>query len=138
MQPNTYEDWLVVSRERQADAKALLPSRKDSIGPVYMAGYAIEASLKAFLRRINKPFPQRGDEGHNLKGLWKQAGFRLGDIKDESGEKAFFVEEWKTDLRYEIDPDYEHDSESLVNAAGKLATWVQTQIRRKTLKRGRL
>jgi HEPN domain-containing protein len=137
MQPNTYEDWLEVSRERQADAKALLSCRKESIGPVYMAGYAVEASLKAFLRKINKPFHQRGQEGHNLKGLWKQAGFNLRDIKDESGEKAFFVEEWETNFRYEIKPDYSHDSESLVIAAGNLAGWIQTQIRRKTRKRGK-
>ncbi len=139
MQPNTFEDWLVVSSERQADAKALLPSRKLSTGPVYMAGYAVEASLKAFLKRINKEFPKKGDEGHNLKSLWKQAGFKLSDIKDESGEKTFFVEKWKTNFRYEVSLNELHidEPESMVKAAGELAGWLKSQIRRKSRKRGK-
>jgi HEPN domain-containing protein len=140
MQPNTYEDWLAVSRERQEDARALLSSRKTSVGPVYIAGYAVEASLKAFLRRLNKSIPRRGEEGHNLKGLWKQAGFSLRDIKDESGEKSFFVKDWNTALRYETSLEQVNifDSESLVKAAGELAGWIQTQIRRKNRRRGKL
>ncbi len=138
MAPNTFDEWLAVSKERQEDARALL-SRKNSIGPVYMAGYAVEASLKAYLRKLNKEFPRRGDEGHNLKGLWRQAGFRLKDIKDKSGERAFFIEEWKTDLRYEVSQDELHsrDSNSLVNAAGDLSGWIQNQIRRRSRKRGK-
>lgn len=138
MAPNTFDEWIEVSRERQEDARALL-SRKQSVGPVYMAGYAVEARLKAFLRRINKEFPKKGDEGHNLRGLWKQTGFKLRDIKDENGEKAFFVEEWSTDLRYEVSLDgaYAWDSNSLVKAAGELSGWIQTQIRRESWKRGK-
>jgi HEPN domain-containing protein len=138
MAPNTFDDWIEVSRERQEDARALL-SRKNSVGPVYMAGYAVEASLKAFLKKVNIEFPRTGDEGHNLKGLWQQAGFRLKDIKDKNGERAFFVEEWRTGLRYEVSPDVLHlrDSDSLVNAAGDLSGWIQNQIRRRRRKRGK-
>lgn len=138
MAPNTFEDWIEVSRERQEDARALL-SREKSVGPVYMAGYAVEAGLKAFLRRINKEFPKKGDEGHKLKGLWEQAGFKRRDLKDKSGAKALFIEEWKTDLRYEVSLDeaYTLDSDSLVKAAGELTGWIQTQIRRKSWKRGK-
>lgn len=135
MAPNTFEDWLEVSRERQEDARALL-SRKQSVGPVYMAGYAIEAALKAFLKSINKEFPKKGNEGHNLIGLWEQAGFKRRDLKDKSGEKAFFIDVWKSNIRYEISLDELDiwDSDSLVNAAGVLSGWIKTQIRRKRRK----
>lgn len=134
MQPNTYEDWLEVSMERQADANALL-CRGKSCGPVYMAGYAVEASLKALLKITRRRFPGGGPEGHNLKALWKASGFQLNDLNDEKGERAFFVEKWSTDLRYEVSYDLHHDTESLVLAAGKLAGWIKTQLRRKNRNR---
>jgi hypothetical protein len=45
MAPNTAQDWITVANERAADAEAMLSSRQDSVGPVYMVGYAIECSL---------------------------------------------------------------------------------------------
>jgi len=139
MQPNSCEEWINVSKERQDDARALAESRKESTAPVYMAGYAVEASLKAYLKNDNKTFPKKGDAGHNLRGLWNRAGFKKRDIKDESGETAFFIENWSTDLRYEVSPQAVqiNDPALLVEAAGKLAGWVQRLIRRKNLKRGK-
>lgn len=136
--PNTFDEWMKLSKERQADAKAMLEDRKESIGPVYMAGYAVETSLKALLRKKNKEFPKSGAEGHNLKNLWHESGFRLGDIKDKSGEKSFFISEWGTHLRYEISLPSAYDSATLVRAAGDLSSWIQKQIRRSKSKRGKL
>lgn len=139
MQPNRYEDWLDVSQERQADARALLQSRNKSVGPVYMAGYAVEASLKAFLEKNNIQFSRRGAQGHDLKSLWEQAGFKGNDLKYESGKTTFFLELWNTSLRYEINLDelMGNTPESLVKTAEWLSGWIQKQSHRKYFKRGK-
>ena len=100
MNPNTVEEWIEIANERSSDAMALIEKRPDSVGSVYMAGYAIECCLKAYLKNKKKPIPGKGKEGHNLSGLWKSAGFCFRDLKDNSGEKTYFIKSWSTDLRY--------------------------------------
>ncbi|WP_013320549.1 HEPN domain-containing protein [Gloeothece verrucosa] len=51
MSPNTYQEWLNVALERIADAEAIHKHNPNAIGAVYMAGYAIECSLKALLQK---------------------------------------------------------------------------------------
>jgi len=129
--PTTASEWMVVARERGADAEAMLPERATSIGPVYMAGYAIECSIKAYLQKAGIPRPASGRDGHNLRGLWKAAGFRLSDLKDPYGHKSFFVETWTTDLRYQRQcPDSAEDSEALLKAAKELVGWLNAAIKR--------
>jgi HEPN domain-containing protein len=135
MSPSTYQEWLRVANERAADASAMLKDRNDSAGPVYMAGYVIECSLKALLQRRGIAFPRAGREGHNLRGLWNTARLRLTDIRDTTGEKAFFIEYWSTDLRYEVQLEIDFTAEELVRAAAKLSGWLQTLVRQR---RGRL
>lgn len=131
MSPTTAESWIAVARERALDADALLREREQSAGPVYLAGYAIECSLKAFLQRSGRAFPTSGGAGHDLRGLWRQSGFRIRDIADESGAKSFFIETWSTDLRYELNPNLPCPMTDLVEAAKRLSGWLQTQTRRR-------
>lgn len=131
MNPTCAEDWIAVGRERAADADALLRERNRSAGPVYLAGYAIECSLKAVIQRRGIPFPRARGAGHDLRGLWRQAGFRLGDISDEAGGKTFFIRAWSTDLRYTVDPELDLSSDELVHAARQLTGWLQNQARRR-------
>ena len=134
--PSTPREWMSVARERGADAEAMLPTRSASIGPVYMAGYAIECAIKGYLQQEGISRPIRGREGHNLKGLWNQAGFRLADLKDNVGNKSFFIQQWSTDFRYQINfPQGRLDSAKLVEGAKKLAGWIQAQIRRQGRKK---
>jgi HEPN domain len=130
MSPSTYQEWLGVANERAADALAMLKDRRDSAGPVYMEGYVIECSLKALLQRRGIAFPKAGREGHNLRGLWNTAGLRLTDIGDTTGEKAFFIANWSTDLRYEVQLEIGFTAEELVRAAAKLAGWLRTLVLR--------
>ncbi|MFM6194164.1 MAG: HEPN domain-containing protein [Planktothrix sp.] len=132
MSPNTPQDWLNLARERAADADAIYKQRPDSIAVVYMAGYAIECSLKALLQKQGIPFPQSGREGHNLKGLWQSCRLSLSDLKDQKGCKTFFIENWNTDLRYEISLQVASGLkiEELLNGAKELAGWIQTQTKR--------
>ena len=108
----------------------LLERRKNSIGPVYLVGYAVESALKAYLRRNNIKFPGSGGEGHNLKRLWKSAGLTSSDLHDEGGCKTFFFDTWSTDLRYETELSQTNDSESLVKAAGQLVGWINKLSKR--------
>jgi len=133
MAPNTFEDWIEVSKERQSDAIALLKSRKDSTGPVYMVGYAIETYLKAVIAKNKKVVPKI----HEIRQLWIKAGFKLSDIKDKSGEKTFFFEDWTTDLRYETLLSQAHNSNSLVKAAGNILSWIQMRSPELVRRRGK-
>lgn len=129
--PSTTEEWMAVARERGADAKAMLPSRAASIGPVYMAGYAIECTIKGYLQSKGIPRPTSGQDGHNLKGLWKQTGFRFADLKDPDGNRSFFIQQWSTDFRYQANiPENVPNSADLVKAAKSLVGWIHAQTKR--------
>jgi HEPN domain-containing protein len=129
-EPGSADEWREVASERMSDARVLGEERPDSAGPVYMAGYAIECSLKAYLRSQNRSVPTRGAAGHDLRGLWEAAGFRLGDLKDDQGIKTFFIEHWSTDLRYEISTGSPLPTAGLLEGACKLMSWIQKQIKR--------
>jgi hypothetical protein len=130
MSPNTAQDWIAIAQERAADAEAMKTSRCTSVGSVYMAGYAIECSLKALLQTKRTPFPKHGNEGHNLRGLWEASNFRLSDLNDSKGTKAFFLQDWNTALRYELSCASSLGVTELVDGAKELTSWIQTQIRR--------
>ncbi|NJL82146.1 MAG: HEPN domain-containing protein [Chloroflexaceae bacterium] len=134
MPPTTSEDWLDIANERAADAEAMTRTRGESTGCVYMAGYAIECSLKALLRRKNEPFPTSGRSGHNLRELW-EASFKLRDLYDPTGAKSFFIESWNTSLRYELTCCSKLKVGELVDGAKSLSGWIQTQIRRRSGRR---
>lgn len=130
--PNKPEEWMDVAQERQRDAQVLLSGRPASpLGAVYMAGYAIECSLKALLRAQNQRFPTSGAAGHDLRQLWETARLRLSDLSDPSGTKAFFIEQWTTDLRYAATLGSQLPAEELLKGATQLASWLQTRARRK-------
>ena len=135
MAPNTAQEWLTVANERAADAEAMLRSRPNSIGPVYMAGYAIECTLKAYLQSRGIRFPAHGSEGHNLKGLWRASKFKLRELNDQTGNKTFFIDSWSTQLRYEQVFKHSLSSESLVDGAKRVTNWIQQKIQRRKRRR---
>ncbi len=130
MSPNTAQEWIAIAQERAADAEAMKTSRCTSVGSVYMAGYAIECSLKALLQSKGTPFPKHGNEGHNLRGLWEASNFRVSDLNDSKGTKAFFLQDWNTALRYELSCASSLEVTELVDGAKELTSWIQTRIRR--------
>lgn len=130
-QPRSYQDWFNVALERANDADAILGGRPSSVGPVYMAGYAIECALKGYLRRKGVAFPTSGSSGHDLRALWKQAGFQLRDLRDSRGHRAFFVNQWSTDMRYETSQGFDPSAKDLVKAARQLSKYIRTEARRR-------
>jgi len=134
MNPSTPQEWIAIAIERAADAEALKQQNR-SLGAVYMAGYAIECSLKAYLQREGKPVPAYGAEGHNLKALWKASGFHFCDLPDTEGEMTFYIESWNTELRYEFAFDFPVPSNDLIEGAKRLTGWIHNRIRRQSIHR---
>ncbi len=132
MSPNTPQDWLAVAKERGTDAEAIYKYSSATVGTVYMAGYAIECSLKALLQKRSIPFPARGHQGHNLQALWKASGFQLSDLKDHKGSQTFYLEHWSTDLRYEVSltGNLGLEVKELLAGAKQLTGWIQNQVKR--------
>ncbi|NET56187.1 MAG: hypothetical protein F6K47_08420 [Symploca sp. SIO2E6] len=137
MSPHTYQQWLAVAKQRASDAEAISKHQPQSVGSVYLAGYAIECSLKALLHRQGRPFPQHGNEGHNLKGLWEASGFRLCDLQDTKGIQTFFLQEWNTAWRYEttIPSNPGLAIADLMQGAKLLTGKIQTAVRRRPKRR---
>ncbi len=135
MDPANAEEWIEVANQRAMDAAAMLPVREQSVGPVYMAGYAVECALKAYLDRNDIQRPRMGPEGHNLRRLWAASGFRRRDLNDRRGFKSFYLERWSTDLRYASHLDSELETTELVDGARQLSGWIQKQIRRRSRRR---
>ena len=130
MEPTTAQDWIIVAEQRLADARAILKERPDSVGSVYMAGYAIECALKGLLQKRGIASPKRGQEGHDLMGLLKTSGLRMSEINDPKGIKTFFIQEWTTDWRYETSlPNGGMELSELVEGAAQLLGWIKLQIR---------
>jgi hypothetical protein len=59
LNPSTPMQWIEVGNQRAADAIAIQSKRKNSVGAFYLAGYAIECSLKAYLLARRRPLPTR-------------------------------------------------------------------------------
>ena len=116
-----------MAQERAADAR-ILYDRGRSVAAVYLAGYAVECSLKAYLQRIGRGFPTSGQAGHDLRELWRVCGFRLAALGDSQGNRTYFVERWNTGLRYNDTLDTVLDAGVLVEGAAQLVGWIQGQL----------
>lgn len=127
--PTTTEAWLRVAQERAVDTR-ILYSQGRSIAAVYMAGYAVECSLKAYLQSVGRRFPTSGAAGHDLRELWKVSRFRLADLGDSQGNRTYFIERWNTGLRYNDTLDTVLEAGVLVEGAVQLASWVRGRISR--------
>ena len=110
------------------DARILYDQGR-SVAAVYLAGCAVECSLKAYLQRIGRGFPTSGPAGHDLRELWKVSRFRLTDLRDSQGNRTYFIERWNTGLRYNDTLDTALDAGVLVEGAVQLVGWVQGRLR---------
>ena len=125
--------YRIAAIERRRDAAHLRAGGRD-LAAIYVLGYAVECGLKALLERENKKFRRSGREGHNLLGLWEQAGFRRRDV---SGYRRQFLDEWNTSLRYLDALPSNVDTTGLYEGGRQLAGYVEVQSRRSKRKRDR-
>ena len=108
-----------------------LSAQHRKVGAVYMAGYAVECALKAYLQYKGIARPS-GLQGHNLSGLLKAAQLSFGDVPQGS----FFFQYWTVDLRYEhaLPPDWGDVGERIIEArmvVGRISTWIKREEKRK-------
>ena len=152
---DTLEDYLNAGRMRLRDAQELLeqpsyyPDDKLAAtrhlrGAVYLAGYAVECALKAYIitRAGTETFseaPQtngaagddlfRGKRSHNLKLLLDASGLEAGlDLSPSLGKAWAYCRKWTTDHRY--DPKMwttRIDAKKSVDAMARFSAWVDEQ-----------
>lgn len=134
-QPNHPQEWVNIARERLSDAQRLHSERENSVGSVYLAGYAVECIIKAYLRREGIRFPSRGREGHNIRDLWGATGFHIKEINDRIGNKTFYIQYWSTALRYETSTNAGINNEDLITGAGYLLSFFSKVTKRSKGKR---
>lgn len=130
--PDQPEDWESVANARLTDAQCMSQKCPKSIAGPYLAGYAIECYLKAYLQRSGISFPTKGSAGHNLRQLWSASKFQLRDLGDDPyGNKTFYLNDWDTNLRYmtELSESF-LDTQSLIEGAIQLAKWIQNRGKR--------
>jgi HEPN domain-containing protein len=128
VEPSTPEEWVEVAKERSQDARNLSDGKR-SLGAVYMAGYSVECYLKAYLQKNGISQPPRGKEGHNLRGLWSAASFRLSDLSDSGGNRTYFLDSWDTRLRYQAALEPNLSADDLMRGAQELAGLIQKRLR---------
>lgn len=129
------EDFAAVAKSRRGDAGVLHQAGRQ-LAALYMAGYAVECSLKALLEVQKKPIPRSSRSGgHDLRTLWQASDLRARDL-GEHGAK--FVSYWTTSLRYQVDVPLNH--EELMKGAEVACTFLsrlQKSAARKTNRRTR-
>jgi hypothetical protein len=133
--PSTHSQWIEAARQRALDAETLLSGDGNTVGPVYMAGYALECSFKGLLHLRGENIP-KGKEGHNLMNLRSLCNLPWSGIKDKDGLKAAFLDRWTVDLRYQwnrVDLGYSY--EDLVGAAQVFCGYIQKIVLREEHKR---
>lgn len=132
--PSNHNEWIEAASHRALDAKNLLARAEQSVGPVYMAGYALECSFKALLHLRGENIP-KGKEGHNLKNLRSLCNLPWTKIGDKDGLKAALLDRWTVDLRYQwAMVDMGHSYEDLVAAAQNFCGYIKKTVLREAHK----
>ena len=135
--PADVHEWLRVAGLRLKAARELMAAGTKSVGSVYLAGYAVESSLKALLMNEGKPRPTHGGEGPNLRALWSSCELALRDLNDTSGSKSYFMSDWTTDLRYQMFRNTDILDSEIVEGAGRVLSRISSLVRRRSQRRNR-
>jgi HEPN domain-containing protein len=152
-QKQTLSDFQQSARKRLADAYELLEppsrdkrrSRQHQDGAVYLAGYAVECALKAFLIRkaqVSNPSAQSLEEAAVVLGFAKKRFLvhlleQLRDDGDLLARMAWDPEitndfniclKWKPEWRYRGERVKEVEPREFVDAVGRMYRWVERQV----------
>ncbi|MBF0178501.1 MAG: HEPN domain-containing protein [Magnetococcales bacterium] len=97
--PVNIAEWCQIARERGTDVEILCNNKRYNMS-FYIAGYVIEAYLKAYHMTKGWRPPISGRVGHNLSELWKKSELQFGSSDEDVGVEEFILQKWSTDLRY--------------------------------------
>ncbi len=123
----------VVARARLQDAKVLLGQKRYG-GAAYLAGYAVECTLKWAITQQSNP---RGDpylpaefETHDLDVLLEASGLFAAIRRDKIVWASFSTisEAWGPDLRYSSKEPAQADAEELYQEAEELYEWLIEKV----------
>ena len=122
--------FIRVAKQRFDDAKFLLDYRNTA--SIYLAGYAVECTLKALLlstvslsRTPTVLDSFRDERGHNFEWLKAQYIKRGGAIFPPDISRKFArVNSWKTDIRYDPGTSPLSQAEEFLLAAEVILRWA--------------
>ncbi|MBF0097316.1 MAG: HEPN domain-containing protein [Magnetococcales bacterium] len=130
-QPKDCQEWRQIAMERGKDALALQRAARLTAA-VYMAGYMLEAYLKACCAAKKSHYPTSGSEGHNLELLWNIAELHYPPNTDVQIQE-FYLRRWSTDLRYCLPEKIGFSTQQaadMLAGANILATFIANGIKR--------
>jgi HEPN domain-containing protein len=100
---------------------------------MYLAGYAIECSMKALILRRTPRQRQRhvfeaisqGVKGHNFDHLLERL-VRLGcQMPGDVREQLRYASEWSPDLRYGAGKVVKDDADNFLNSVRRVRDWTE-------------
>lgn len=127
---------MMKAAEQRLTSGKVLFNAKAFLDSMYLAGYAIECSLKAVLL-ARTPKSKRaelmrqafqGKAGHsfeNLKALLRRQGVAFSIEVNRQLRK---VTSWSTDLRYRVGLGSSGDAREFIAAVEKIVNWARRQI----------
>jgi HEPN domain-containing protein len=123
-----------VAKQRLDDARFLLGYRNTA--SIYLAGYAVECTLKALLLSVTPASKVgkivdtfRGERGHNLEWLKAQYIRHGGAAFPAALSRKFArVNSWRTDIRYDPGTSLLSDAEEFFQAAEEILRWANERL----------
>jgi hypothetical protein len=107
----TKSDLILLAQERMLDARALSSARRVEAA-YYLAGYAVEAGLKAHVAKQTaaEEFPDRrrvlDAHSHDLAKLVQVAGLKI-EVDERRTKEARFDQNWATVLNWNPEVRYQ-------------------------------
>lgn len=123
-----------VALQRLEDAEILLANDRTTAA-MYLAGYAVECSLKALLLaaaprarhpQILKSF--YGKIGHDLEWLRRELRRHAVILPAEVARHLRRVANWSTDLRYEAGRRAARETRVFLEATAQVLQWVEGRL----------
>lgn len=122
--------------EQRLTAAEILYREQVYLDSMYLAGYAVECSMKAFVlgnvpRGKRKKFERdyfRGATSHNfeyLRGLSKEQGIDFPFLVEEGLRR---ISSWSTDLRYETTRKSSKEAKHYLDAARNILEWSRRSV----------
>ena len=125
--PSTSEEWIAIAEGRGRDAQAIFENEPASIGSVYMAGYVIECSLKAYILKAYNAGLSKTEvrKIHNLRSLLQDANLRPSDLSLSDAAKTFYFSQWTPNFRYYSTLEGGYGMEDLLRGASSVGKYIR-------------
>jgi HEPN domain-containing protein len=135
MRPSIVRRFWRAAEQRFTAAEFLYGSERN-LDAVYLAGYAVECSLKALILArtvarqhdslISRAF--RGRRGHDFEDLRAMLRERSVALPIKVAVDLRQVASWSTDLRYEVGRMSNEDAHAFLEAVRRILNWVDKSL----------